>query len=146
MACLFTIVAMPMYDQGIGRSMWYSEKADIHKVCSKIETFAGSRHADLWRGIGTAVAYVGGCTDEDLKMLMQLSATNGIQLAHGAALAARSRMKANTLTADTGHCARLWLNLTAGESGVNNMPGDDIYIGRISQIEKTLSDSFEKQF
>lgn len=138
--------ALPMYDQGIGRSIWYSEKADINKIAVKIETFAAGRHADLWRGVGIAVAYVGGCTDEELKKLLQLAETNRFQLACGAALAAKSRMMANTMTNDTDRCTRLWLGLTTGESYLDNSDGGDIYQKRILQIEEELSNSFEKVF
>jgi hypothetical protein len=135
------VTAMPMYDQGIGRSIWYTEKADIHKMHSKIETFAADRHANLWRGIGIAVAYVGGCNDEDLKTLLKYAAANGFQLACGAALAARSRTMAKTMTADTDCCSRLWFGLTADAHIITN---EDGYCNWIKQIEETLSDSFEK--
>ena len=132
--------AMPMYDQGVGRSIWYTEKADIHKICSKIETFATSRHADIWRGVGIAVAYVGGCDDADLKTLLQHAATNGFQLACGAALAARSRMMANTMTADTKRCSRLWFTLTVDDAIIVN---EDVYCNWIKEIEEQLVAVFE---
>jgi hypothetical protein len=132
--------AMPMYDQGIGRSIWYTEKADIHKICSKIETFASSRHADLWRGVGIAVAYVGGCDDEDLKTLFRYASTNSFQLACGAALAARSRTMANTMTADTDRCSRLWFALSADATATAN---EDVYCDWIKQVEERLATSFE---
>jgi len=133
--------ALPMYDQGLGRSIWYTEKADIHKISSKIETFATGRHADLWRGVGIAVAYVGGCTDTDLKALWNYASANGFQLACGAALAARSRGMANTMTTDTDRCSRLWYELSADTPAITN---EDAYCNWIKQIEETLSDSFEK--
>jgi enediyne biosynthesis protein E3 len=132
--------ALPMYDQGIGRSIWYTEKADIHKIRSKIETFATERRADLWRGVGIAVAYVGGCDDADLKTLLQYAATNGFQLACGAALAARSRTMANTMTADTNRCSRLWYALTTDTAAIAN---EDVYCNWIKQIEEQLAISFE---
>jgi enediyne biosynthesis protein E3 len=133
--------ALPMYDQGIGRSIWYTEKADIHKIRSKIEIFATGRHADLWRGVGIAVAYVGGCDDADLKMLFEYASTNSFQLACGAALAARSRTMANTMTADTDRCSRLWFALTTDTDIITN---EDAYCNWIKQIEETLSEGFEK--
>jgi enediyne biosynthesis protein E3 len=132
--------AMPMYDQGIGRSIWYTEKADIHKICSKIESFAPGRHADLWRGVGIAVAYVGGCDDKDLKTLFEYASTNCFQLACGAALAARSRIMANTMTADTNRCSRFWFAITANASGIAN---EDVYCNWIKQIEERLAASLE---
>lgn len=142
--------AMPMYDQGIGRSIWYTEKADIHKIYSAIETFEANRHADLWRGVGIAVAYVGGCDDADLKILLHAAAANGFQLACGAALAARSRTMANTMTSDTNRCSRLWFAATATDlqatdfirqhiSGVTN---EEIYGVWIKKIEERLAENF----
>ena len=132
--------ALPMYDQGIGRSIWYTEKTDIHKICSTIETFAPDRHADLWRGVGIAVAYVGGCNDADLKTLLQYAATNGFQLACGAALAARSRTMANTMTADTNSCSRLWFALTAVDAAIAN---EDAYCKWIKEIEEQVAAGFK---
>jgi enediyne biosynthesis protein E3 len=132
--------AMPMYDQGVGRSIWYTEKADIHTIASRIETFATSRHADLWRGVGIAVAYVGGCSDADLKKLFRYAAENRFQLSCGAALAARSRTKAGTMTNDTDQCSRLWYSLTTNTRAVLNQ---DAYCNWILQVENTLAETLE---
>lgn len=146
--------AMPIYDQGVGRSIWYTAKTDINKIHSVIETFAANRQADLWRGIGIAVAYVGGCSEEDLKTLLEYSGKNGSQLACGAALAARSRMQANTMTADTDRCSRLWFMLTKDElnefstvsvDGAAGMDNESGYISWIKQIEEGLANSFENK-
>ncbi|MEP7237332.1 MAG: DUF1702 family protein [Ferruginibacter sp.] len=136
------VAAMPMYDQGVGRSIWYTEKADVHKICSKIETFAAGRHANLWRGVGIAVAYVGGCDDADLKTLWQYAAANSFQLAFGAALAARSRSMANTMTADTDRCCRLWFALTANDTTIAN---EDGYGNWIKQIEEQVATDFNNK-
>jgi hypothetical protein len=109
---------MSMYDQGVGRSLWYTCSTDIVKIRSIIESFPAVRRPSLWRGIGIAVAYVGGCDDDILKTLLQYAATNRIQLTYGAALALRSRIEANTLTTDTAHCSRLWFTHTASEANI----------------------------
>lgn len=132
--------ALHMYDQGIGRSIWYTQKADIHKIHNKIGTFATGRHADLWRGVGIAVAYVGGCADEDLKTLLKYAATNAVQLAYGAALAARARAMANTMTEDSDRCSRLWFALAADTAASTS---EEIYCNWIKQIEEQLATSFE---
>lgn len=131
--------ALPMYYQGIGRSIWYTEKAEIHAIGRVIETFEISRHGDLWRGVGIAVAYVGGCDDADLKTLWQYAAANGFQLACGAALAARSRTIANTMTADTDRCSRLWFALSADDVILN----EDAYCNWIKKIEEKLAAEVE---
>lgn len=142
-------VAMPIYDQGVGRSLWYTSNADINMIRSKVEHFPASRHADLWRGIGIAVAYVGGCDEDTLKILLQYAATNRIQLACGAALAARSRMKANSMTIDTDQCSRLWFTLTASEANMFSsdpaiIGNEEVYFNWITQVEEGLANSFEK--
>lgn len=125
--------AMPMYYQGVGRSIWYTEKTDVHQIRTKIESFAAERHADLWRGVGIAVAYVGGCNDHGLKKLWQHAATNGFQLARGAALAAAARMMANTMTADTDRCSRLWFAHTFAITAIVN---EEAYCNWIQQMEE----------
>lgn len=145
-----TEAALPIYDQGVGRSLWYTNNADIDKIRIKVAGFPASRHSDLWRGVGIAVAYVGGCDDGTLKTLLQYAATNSIQLTCGAALASRSRMEANTMTADTDHCSRLWFELTAGEVNMFSLDPLDpatlqneaVYFNWITQIEEGLANSF----
>ena len=143
--------AMPMYDQGVGRSIWYTAKTDIKKIHSLIETFPANRQADMWRGIGIAVAYVGGCSNGDLKTLLQYAGINGPQLACGAALAAKSRLMANTMTTDTERCSRLWFTLAANDSKFLNFYQGDIAAGEfeiiygnwINQVEERLLSSFK---
>ena len=109
--------AKPTYDQGVGRSLWYTEGADIHRTRTSLGAFAPDRQADLWRGVGIAVAYVGGCAEAELRALFELAGNHGIQLARGAALAAKSRTAANTMTDDTSACSRLWFALSNGDVG-----------------------------
>lgn len=145
--------AMPMYDQGVGRSIWYWAKTDINKIHSLIETFAVGRQADLWRGIAIAIAYVGGCNEEDLKTLLHFAGINGHQLAYGATLAARSRIHANTMTTDTDRCSRLWFTLAAMEANPSfhfqvdstEIENEKAYINWIKQIEERLANNFKIQ-
>lgn len=132
--------ALHMYYQGIGRSIWYTEKADINSIYRMIETFAPGWHADLWRGVGIAVAYVGGCDDADLEKLFQNAAPNSLQLACGAALAARSRMIADTMTADTDRCSRLWFKLNNEDANeeANLLTNGDRYEDWIYLVEDRL--------
>ena len=141
---------MSMFDQGVGRSLWYTCNADINKIRSMIKSFPAFREASLWRGIGIAVAYVGGCDDDILKTLLQYAATNRIQLTYGAALASRSRMEANTMTTDTDRCSRLWFALTASETNIisldpaNHLTDENerVYFNWIEQVDEGLVNSF----
>jgi len=125
------------YDQGIGRSLWYTSNADSSRVRSRIAGFPAHRQADLWRGVGIAVTYAGGCDDELLKTVLQYAGAHRLQLAGGAALAAQSRINAKTITADTERCARLWFELTADESGLT-------YTEWVNQADQWLAGIFEK--
>ncbi len=140
-----------MYDQGVGRSLWYTSSADIIKIHSVIKSFPAIRQASLWRGIGIAVAYVGGCDDETLKTLLQYASINRIQLTYGAALASRSRLEANTMTTDTDHCSRLWFTLTTSEANMDSLDpanpvmneNEEVYFNWIKQVEESLANSFD---
>jgi hypothetical protein len=49
------------YDQGIGRSIWYSCLGKIDRVKEVISSFTAERQKDLWRGIGIGCSFVGRC-------------------------------------------------------------------------------------
>lgn len=107
---------LPSYDQGIGRSLWYSCNADIEKMKNKIKSFPVDRRDSLWKGIGIAVAYVGGCCNSSLTEIYEAAGEHSGQLAIGAALAVKSRVNAGTATNDTDHCERMWFKLAADEA------------------------------
>ncbi|MGH8931658.1 MAG: DUF1702 family protein [Egibacteraceae bacterium] len=81
------------FDQGLGRSLWFVEGADVDRVIARVRTFEPTRQADLVSGVGLAAAYAGGVDEEALGRL----ATNaGAELGHlqvGVALAAMARWR-----------------------------------------------------
>jgi hypothetical protein len=89
------------YDQGLGRSLWYTAKAEPETLTNLITPFAEERKQDLWRGVGIALAYVGGCDEETLRQLKTLSGLFAADLAVGVTLATLSRKAANTINAET---------------------------------------------
>ena len=139
--------ALPMYDQGLGRSFWYSCRADIEIIKSKIADFAADRQASLWRGAGIAIAYVGGCDEKYLKIIFDAAGKHAVQLACGAALAAKSRREANTLTSDTDLCSRLWFDLAGSTVEMFTVPpgkilNRDVYLSWLNQIEAGVANRF----
>jgi hypothetical protein len=88
------------YDQGLGRSLWYTAKAEPETLTNLIAPFAEERKQDLWRGVGIALAYVGGCDEETLQQLKTLSGAYVSDLAVGVTLATLSRKTANTINVD----------------------------------------------
>ncbi len=134
------------YDQGVGRSLWYILKGEVGKITETIKTFSIIRHSALWRGIGVACAYVGGCDEMQLRSLLSFAGKHHIQLAISAVLVSRSRIQANTLTPDVELACRIFCNLSAEEAlllTVRSEPDalidvDDAYERWISNIETEL--------
>ncbi len=104
------------FDQGVGRSLWYRCKADLPKISEQIENFTATRHPDLWRGIGIACAYVGGCDKITLEEISRAAANHKRHLAIGSALAARARIHSKSITQDAELACRIWCNCSASEA------------------------------
>lgn len=131
------------YDQGVGRSLWYTGKGDVRVLINRIAAFPANRQPDLWRGAGTAIAYVGGSEERTLRLLFDKAASNSRQLAMGAALAAKSRADAGIVNIDTDNCARLWFQmLSEGES--DTLPGSISYQQWVVRTESRLAEAFGK--
>jgi hypothetical protein len=104
------------YDQGLGRSLWYTAKGEPDALNTLIEPFPENRKSDLWRGIGIAVTYVGGCDENELQTIFKLAKENQVQLAIGAVLATSSRNEANAITKDLEIVCETWCGITLENS------------------------------
>ena len=141
-----TGIALRSYDQGIGRSIWYSCKGDLKMIVEVLNKFDNSRLADLWRGIGIASTYVGGLNEKQLKELFSISSIYQSQLATGAALVARARIQSDTLTPDIENACNVWCNHSATETvsiteKLLPASSDNAYEKWISAIEKEFVSS-----
>ncbi|HKR03933.1 MAG TPA: DUF1702 family protein [Bacteroidia bacterium] len=104
------------YDQGIGRSMWYNCKGHPAKVAETIQTFSVSRQDDLWRGVGIACSFAGGCDANILSNLFSLAGKNSVHLSLGAIMVAKSRSQANTVTKHIELVCKVWCNLSVQDA------------------------------
>jgi hypothetical protein len=86
--------ARRVFDQGLGRSLWFVDCADVVRIPKTISTFAPSRHADLWSGVGLACSYAGGANQAAIEALHRAAGPYASQLAQGAAFAANARQRA----------------------------------------------------
>ncbi|HSK62698.1 MAG TPA: DUF1702 family protein [Pyrinomonadaceae bacterium] len=93
--------AARVFDQGLGRSLWFVEGADVEHIAATIERFPKSRRADLWSGVGLACAYAGGADRAGVEELRRLARCYRKQIAQGAAFAAKTRLLAGNLTSNT---------------------------------------------
>ncbi|MDN5899306.1 MAG: DUF1702 family protein [Brachybacterium sp.] len=90
-----------VFDQGVGRSIWFTEGADVDRVAAKVTAVATVRQADFWLGIGTGCCYAGGMAPREIEYLREVCGEHFAFLATGAAFAAKGRHRAGNPVADT---------------------------------------------
>ena len=105
--------ATRVFDQGLGRSLWIVEGADVEHIAATIERFPVTRHSDLWSGLGLACAYAGGADRADVEELRRLASCYKKELAQGAAFAAKTRLLAGNLTSNTETVCNVLCGLSA---------------------------------
>ena len=94
-----TPYARRIFDQGLGRALWFSSGALVDRVAATIAGFQHDRHGDLWSGIGLASAYGGGADRLSLERVRALAGPqHAPHLARGAATAAWGRRLAGNMT------------------------------------------------
>ncbi|MEH2167275.1 MAG: DUF1702 family protein [Nostoc sp.] len=80
-----------IFDQGLGRSIWMVNCADITHISQTIAAFPPTRQADLWGGVGYACASIGGAERATLEALATAAGSYRFALARAAACAAKFR-------------------------------------------------------
>ncbi len=139
-------VASAALDQGIGRSIWYLNKGIIDDAKTMIEDFAPDRHKDLWRGLGIAIAYVGGCGEGLLHEILLKTDSYKTQLATGSVMALVSRDSAKYFSPDTELACKVWcqqsaeqiLELNYSIKSKLDLNAADAYSNWLCQLEKTF--------
>jgi hypothetical protein len=107
--------ARRVFDQGLGRSLWFVDGADADRIRKTIASFPANRQADLWSGVGLASAYAGSVCKSSLESLKQACAGFRPQLAQGAAFAAKARQVAGNPAKHTDLACRIFTGLNADE-------------------------------
>ena len=105
-----------VFDQGLGRSLWFVKGADVAAVTNTINAFHSARHDDLWSGVGLACAYAGGCNRAAIESLRIAASPHLPALAQGVAFAAKTRQRAANLNAHTETVCRLICGHSAEET------------------------------
>jgi hypothetical protein len=105
-----------VFDQGLGRSLWFIDCAEPSRISGTIASFSPDRHADLWSGIGLAAAYTGTAGRNQLEILRDESRDFRLHLAQGAAFAAKARQRARNPTVHTDLACRIFCGLTADDA------------------------------
>jgi enediyne biosynthesis protein E3 len=122
--------ARRVFDQGLGRSLWFVEGADIPGISSTVASFEPERHADLWSGAGLACAYAGGVDQAGIEAMRMAAQAYTPQLAQGAAFAAKARQRANNPAAHTEMACKVLCGLSTEAAALitdvalERVPGD----------------------
>ncbi|HEU5380163.1 MAG TPA: DUF1702 family protein [Ktedonobacteraceae bacterium] len=123
--------ARRIFDQGLGRSIWFTEGADIERIAATIATFPQARQADLWLGVGVGCSYVGGIERAAIEALRSAAGPYGPQMAVGAAFVAKGRQRAGNPASHTELACEVFCGLTADQAAsktdvaFQNLPTDD---------------------
>jgi hypothetical protein len=123
--------ACRVFDQGLGRSLWFVEGAYVAKIPHTIAAFSPPRHADLWSGVGLACAYAGGVDASAIATLRTAAGSFQSCLAQGAAFAAKARQHANNPASHTALACEILCNLSVDAAAhvtdvaLANLPLDD---------------------
>ena len=117
-----TSYACHVFDQGLGRCLWFVSGADADLLPRVIVEFPLRRRADLWSGVGLASAYAGGVSQQVLESLYSLAGCYRPELAQGAVFAAKVRA-------------------LAGNPALHTDIACHVFTGHTSDVAVTLADS-----
>jgi hypothetical protein len=105
--------ARRVFDQGLGRSLWFVNGTDVSRISETITSFPEIRRADLWSGVGLACAYAGRVDHTALERLRAAAGGWTPDLAQGAAFAAKTRQRAGNQADHTETACWLLCGLSA---------------------------------
>ncbi len=108
--------ALRGFDQGLGRSLWFSKGADVRRILDAICDFDADRRGDLWSGVGLACAYAGGVDTAAVGTLRAASKQYAAQVAQGAAFAAEARRRAGNPADHTDNACRILCGVAAEQA------------------------------
>jgi enediyne biosynthesis protein E3 len=105
--------ARNVFDQGVGRALWFVNGADPRRIAEIIGRFPADRHSDLWSGVGLAAAYAGGVDESALALLALLCGDHRAAMAQGVLFATETRMNAGNLATHTTLACRVICGINA---------------------------------
>ncbi|MBL4653347.1 MAG: DUF1702 family protein [Flavobacteriales bacterium] len=86
------------FDEGLGRSLWYSTEGNLPEISNIISSFSENRQPDIWRGIGIAFTYAGGFDEETIDSLKRYSDKFIDQVETGVSSVVKTRLTAGTVS------------------------------------------------
>jgi hypothetical protein len=108
--------AVRLFDQGLGRCLWFASGALVDRVAALISTFPARRRVDLWSGVGMASSFAGGAQSSELELLREAAEPFALQLARGAAVAARGHLDAGHRSEHTELACQVFCGLSGAQA------------------------------
>jgi hypothetical protein len=108
--------ARRVFDQGLGRSLWFVKSASVLSIAAAVNAFPEERRADLWSGVALACSYAGGVARHVVGNLVKAARPFADHLAQGAAFAAKARIRAGNLTPHTDIACRTICGMSAASA------------------------------
>ena len=138
---IFSGYTRHIFDQGLGRSIWMVNCADVNHISRTIAAFPATRQADLWGGVGYACASIGGAERATLEALGTAAGPYRFALARAAACAAKFRELLGNAAGYTKMASEVL-------SGMESATPDEILnkAPKIFPTNKAISDSEVWQF
>lgn len=103
-------------DQGIGRALWFIQRARPSAVAAAIQSFAAHRQPDLWSGVGLAATFAGGCNADNFDELRQAARGHADQLALGVVFAVKARTYSGIVPPHTELAAASLAEISIGDA------------------------------
>jgi hypothetical protein len=109
----FSLLGQGLFDCGVGFGLWLGDGGSVDRVSATIANFPPYRQPNLWTGLGFGVAYAGGTSVAGCEYLNEACGPFHKFIAEGAALAARTRYKAQNLAPYTDCACRRFCGMSA---------------------------------
>jgi enediyne biosynthesis protein E3 len=94
-----------IWDQGVGRSFWFSQGANPDRLAAAVARLAPARRDDLWAGIGLACVYAGGASPAAIGRLTEAAGPSLRWMRQGAAFAIAAHARAGAVPAEAAAAA-----------------------------------------
>jgi hypothetical protein len=127
------------YDQGLGRSLWFSQCAEPQRIVDRVAGFAADRRSDLWSGVGLAAAYAGGVDEHTLIELLRVARGYEAELGQGCAFAAKARQRAENPVPHTELACRVLLGSSLEAAAARSDAALAVVLGSNKRFESTSS-------
>jgi hypothetical protein len=105
--------APELFDNGLGRAIWFASGARVERVIQNLTAFPPERRAALWSGIGLAATYAGGASKPELEEMLSAAGNYREELAQGAAFAAKARCRAGYVNENTEMACGIFCEMNA---------------------------------